>query len=59
MEITPDYCDVALLRWQAFSPDDTARRFKRDFLARFRKLDPITQAFHDAHETVLELEEWL
>lgn len=45
--------------WVVPSPDDTARRFKRDFLARFRKLDPITQAFHDAHETVLELEEWL
>jgi hypothetical protein len=45
--------------WVVPSPDDVARRFKRDCLVRFRKLDPITQAFHNVHETVLELEEWL
>lgn len=45
--------------WIVPSPDDTARRFKRDFLCRFRKVDPIAQAFHNAHETTLELEEWL
>lgn len=45
--------------WVVPSPDDTVRGFKRNFLARFRRVDPITQAFHNVHELVLELEEWL
>jgi hypothetical protein len=40
-------------------PDDAARALQRNFLARFRKADPITQAFIDVHEVVLEMEEWL
>lgn len=45
--------------WIVPSPDDLARGFKRNFLARFRRVDPITQAFHNVHELVIELEEWL
>ncbi len=45
--------------WVVPSPDDAARRFKRDFLAHFRKADPITQAFYSTHEAPMELEEWL
>lgn len=45
--------------WVIPAPTDTARRFKRNFLAHFRKLDPIRQAFTNLHETALELEELL
>lgn len=45
--------------WVVQDPDDTARALQRNFLARFRKADPITQAFVDVHEVVLEMEEWL
>jgi hypothetical protein len=45
--------------WVVPSPDDLARGFKRNFLARFRRVDPIVQAFHSLHDLTLELEEWL
>ncbi|MCC6720441.1 MAG: hypothetical protein IT555_21420 [Acetobacteraceae bacterium] len=45
--------------WVIPNPDDTTRRFKRDFLARFRKLDPISQFANRLHETSFELEERL
>lgn len=38
---------------------DLAHYFKRNFLARFRRADPITQAFRNIHETALEMEEIL
>jgi len=43
--------------WVIPDPSDTARGFKRNFLAHFRKLDPIVEAFADRHETNFEMEE--
>lgn len=45
--------------WVRPVPGDTARAFKRNFLARARRADPITQAFLNLHETAYELEEIL
>ena len=45
--------------WVIPNWDDAARRFKRDFLARFRRFDPIAQIHNRLHETSFELEERL
>lgn len=45
--------------WVIPEPDDRVRGFKRNFMARFRKADPITQAFKPLFETQLEMEEIL
>jgi hypothetical protein len=45
--------------WVIPQPNDTTRRFKRDFMAHFRKVDPITQAFARVYENALEMEEIL
>ena len=45
--------------WVIPNWDDAARRFKRDFLARFRRFDPIAQVHNRLHETSFELEERL
>lgn len=45
--------------WVIPNADDTTRRFKRDVMARFRKLDPLTQFANRLHETSFELEEIL
>lgn len=45
--------------WVIPQAGDLARGFKRNFMARFRKVDPITQAFLNLYENALELEEIL
>lgn len=40
-------------------PDDTARGFKRNFLGRMRRSDPITQTLFDRHSISMEVEELL
>ncbi len=45
--------------WVRPDPADTARAFKRNFLAHSRRVDPITQAFRNLHEVSYELEEIL
>jgi hypothetical protein len=45
--------------WVVPNADDTSRRFKRDFLARIRKFDPITQGLARMQETSFEMEERL
>jgi hypothetical protein len=45
--------------WVIPNWDDAARRFKRDFLARFRRFDPIAHIHNRLHETSFELEERL
>lgn len=45
--------------WVVPDPTDLARGFRRNIMARFRKVDPITQAFLNIFESVLELEEIL
>jgi hypothetical protein len=45
--------------WFVKDSTDTARGFKANGLYRFRRIDPITQAFKPLHETAIELEEVL
>jgi hypothetical protein len=45
--------------WVIPEPGDLADAHKRNFLARFRRADPITHAFKALHETAMELEEVL
>jgi hypothetical protein len=45
--------------WVIPEPGDLARAHKRNFMAHFRKIDPITQALARLHENALELEEVL
>jgi len=40
-------------------PDDLARGFKRNFLGRLRRSDPITQSLFDRHSVAMEVEELL
>lgn len=40
-------------------PDDTTRGFKRNFLGRLRRADPITQTLFDRHSIAMEVEELL
>lgn len=45
--------------WVIPEPGDLTRGFKRNFLAHFRRFDPLTHAFRPLHEFGLELEEIL
>lgn len=45
--------------WVRPAPDDAAREFKRSFLAHFRQVDPIVQAFASIREAPMVLEELL
>lgn len=45
--------------WVIPEPGDRARAHKRNFLAHFRQVDPITQVFARLHETTFLLEEIL
>jgi hypothetical protein len=45
--------------WVIPAPNDAARAIKRNFMAHFRKIDPITHAFAPVHEHAMELEEIL
>lgn len=45
--------------WVIPEPADAARGHKRNFMAHFRKVDPITQAFRNLYENTIELEEIL
>jgi hypothetical protein len=45
--------------WVIQDPDDRARGFKRNFMCRARKLDPLVARMADLNETAFELEEIL
>lgn len=45
--------------WVIPNWDDVARRFKRDFMCRIRRYDPVAQANNKLHDTTFVLEEWL
>lgn len=45
--------------WVIPNADDAARSFKRDFMARFRRIDPIAQFANRLHDNAIELEELL